>query len=235
MSTTSSNRNPVEALAEEFLRRKRRGEPVTPEDYAEGHPDLAEEILALFPAPLMMEDLGGDSVEHTGSVLTGVGAIGGTAAGRLGEFRLLREVGRGGMGVVYEAEQESLGRRVAPRSYLTTLGVAQYRLGLFREASATLAQAGQVEPNAQEPLPPRRSWPSWPWPAIARGSRPRRWRPWTDCGIRSRDRTGPRMVNLKLSGAKPRSSSRTWHSRSTRSDRNGVAVRPRDAPLPTPK
>jgi eukaryotic-like serine/threonine-protein kinase len=137
MTTCSDARNPVEALAEEFLDRKRRGEHPTLREYVELHPDLADDIRDLFPALLMMEDLGEDSGSTTGSLAGENGAALGIRLERLGDYRILREIGRGGMGVVYEAEQESLGRRVALKVLSAGLPLDPKQVRRFeREAKA---------------------------------------------------------------------------------------------------
>jgi len=77
------------------------------------HGDAAavETLLAAHPEHA-------DVLRHRLGRLAAIGILGPAKAQasipeRLGEFRLLRQLGRGGMGVVYLAEQESLRRRVA--------------------------------------------------------------------------------------------------------------------------
>ena len=128
--------NPVEVLAQEFLDRRQQGERPTIKEYCDRHPELANEIRELFEAIAMVEDLKPASDDPDGT-LGGVVAKVGAPLRQVGDYRILREVGRGGMGVVYEAEQESLGRRVAlkilPRS---AAGDARSLLRFEREAKA---------------------------------------------------------------------------------------------------
>jgi WD40 repeat protein/serine/threonine protein kinase len=112
MSSPSSAPDPLNAVAEEFVARYRRGERPALTEYSDRHPELAEQIRALFPALVLMEQEGSVASPATGPDLRRA-TDGSPVPRQLGEYRILREVGRGGMGVVYEAVQESLGRHVA--------------------------------------------------------------------------------------------------------------------------
>ncbi len=114
MADERSQAEIVLELAEEFLARYRKGERPPLKEYIKRHPELAAEIREVFPAMAMMEKiaLADESLETPGEK-SGLGGERKATLDQLGDFRIIREIGHGGMGVVYEAEQMSLGRHVA--------------------------------------------------------------------------------------------------------------------------
>jgi hypothetical protein len=95
-----------------YLEQLERGESPDTSAIVVRHPEIADELrenfeklAALHRAAVGMAD-GGETLEQL--CLADL-----TQPRTLGDFRLIRPIGRGGMGVVYEAEQISLARRVA--------------------------------------------------------------------------------------------------------------------------
>jgi serine/threonine protein kinase len=97
-------------LLDEAAARAQAGEAVDVDAYARAHPRYADQLRALLPAVLAMARLG--PAADAGQ-MSFPPADAGAVPEALGDFRVVREIGRGGMGIVYEAEQLSLGRRVA--------------------------------------------------------------------------------------------------------------------------
>jgi serine/threonine protein kinase/WD40 repeat protein len=104
-------------LVESFLARLRRGEHPSVTDLVARHPELAAEIHELVPALVKLERFGESNGTHGDpSSKRRAGRHShdeGPPPERLGDYVILRRIGGGGMGVVYEAEHQSLKSRVA--------------------------------------------------------------------------------------------------------------------------
>ncbi len=133
-SEVDGERERLAKILDEYLVGLERGEPIQPAELLARHPEMADKLrgylsgLALFQQaaavpPAILPVLGGAS---NGTVL--------------GDFRLLREIGRGGMGIVYEAEQMSLGRRVAVKLLPLSASINDKQIARFKHEAQAAAQ-----------------------------------------------------------------------------------------------
>lgn len=107
----ADERDPLELVADEFASQCRKGQRPSIAEYAANYPQYAAQIEQLFPAIHMMERLRIEETVDRKAAMRRENSAG--PPRHLGDFEILQEIGRGGMGVVYEAEQRSLARRVA--------------------------------------------------------------------------------------------------------------------------
>lgn len=103
MNSDSAAEQRLMDIVDEYTHRAQNGENPSVDEYCQQHPELADELRKLLDALDVVEDL---------RPKTGDGEVEANLnrPDQIGDYRIIGEIVRGGMGVVYEAEQISLGR-----------------------------------------------------------------------------------------------------------------------------
>lgn len=124
----------LDEIMMQLIAQRMAGQPTDIEDMIAAHPQHAEAIrtrtadLQRLTALWREMQEGREGAAHSGYTLP--------PGTRLGEFEIGREIGRGGMGVVYLARQTSLGRDVAMKVIPTASLSSMARERFLREAKA---------------------------------------------------------------------------------------------------
>ncbi len=134
-SRKASNRNPVESIASDYAELVRGGKRPSVDSVAEANPEHESALRDLLPVIEKLEHARQAHIQKP----SGLATLGVSRPERLGDFQLVRQIGRGGMGVVFEAVQKSLGRRVALKVLPRSLLSSDERLRRFEHEARTAA------------------------------------------------------------------------------------------------
>ena len=100
------NEPTIDQIVDSFSARIENGERPSIEEYKQKHPQLADKIEAVLPALIALENI---EFEPSGRKLV----VDDSIPEVLGDYQIIQEIGRGGMGVVFEAQHATMHRRVA--------------------------------------------------------------------------------------------------------------------------
>lgn len=127
--------DPVDALLESAVARFLSGESVEIESIIAGNPGHAAALRSRWAAIQRLRDPFGPMLQ---SVAAPVSPI--AAGAHIGEYEIVREIGRGGMGIVYEAMQKHPRRPVALKVIRGSAYVDFHAVRMFQREIAALAR-----------------------------------------------------------------------------------------------
>ena len=124
----------IQQITDEFRHRLQQGDGVSIEEYCRQYPDFADQIReALRTVEFGQQDLsfslGTEVAEFENE----------PPSEKIGLYRIVREIGRGGMGVVYRAEHESLGRHVALKVLPARMSSSPKAVARFQREGRSIA------------------------------------------------------------------------------------------------
>lgn len=137
-SISPADEDRIAQILDDYLRRLENGESADPDALVAGHPELAERLRGYLSGLALVKQAVADGAAESLSVARGDHGL--ELRGQLGDFRLVREIGRGGMGIVYEAVQISLGRRVALKVLPFTSAIDEKQITRFKNEAQSAAQ-----------------------------------------------------------------------------------------------
>ncbi|MBU0756159.1 MAG: serine/threonine protein kinase, partial [Planctomycetes bacterium] len=140
--------DPVQIALETFRQAWHAGKRLDPTLFCDAHPESGPELREQIDEFLFVAQnlrLGPEGGNNAHKVFPGSPGIDESRERIFGDYRIIREIGRGGMGVVYEAEEISLKRRVAIKILPSHLSFSDHAVQKFRRE----AEAGgrQVHPG----------------------------------------------------------------------------------------
>ena len=137
LTQTSTPRRELADILERYLADLERGAAPDRATFLAAQPDLADELRPYLDSL--------DKLHFATHDLRSMRSLGGKgvaepSAKQIGDYKIVREIGRGGMGVVYEAHQESLNRRVALKILPFAAVLDQRQIARFRNEAQAAAQ-----------------------------------------------------------------------------------------------
>jgi serine/threonine-protein kinase len=144
-SASQEDRDQVLArLLEQMTAEARAGKAPAFDSLAREHPDLSAELRELWAAVMIADAVALHSTQTLNaaapSAPSGLGKPEGDLPRRTGDYELLAELGRGGMGVVYQARQVSLDRMVALKMLLRGGMATEDDIARFRAEAEAVAR-----------------------------------------------------------------------------------------------